>query len=685
LAAGLLSGLALVAWEKLGHAYGVATDIPDLLRAIAHGDSDIGDLFGNIVHQGTVYSATGPSVPFLVELLEHEAANNNDDNVTALLVLLGMIADGMGYDQVHQSLHPPTIAYPDDDNNDPVKDEPDDDDVQPEGTEHDWVTAAHNAVCAALPRFVPLLAHQDIDIRFSTVALLGRLSGCAATVMPLLLAHRDDDDTVRAMVIDAVSRLLVANADNQAWRLHPSTWIAPLSSQPLLRVDGLAHLQQAAASTTGIERLIAVDALTTDKSVVVVSAQTLAEDFVVAAEIIDSVEDWTHRRFFEGDPALSMAVITHRLQQPTVPDRVIYDAQEWIGSRRHRGAAVAMLSHALLHDNDEVAIHIASFMRTMGLALRDVVGLMHDAIARRPVLSALLVRPLRVLGDPLADRLLLDICRGHDDAALAFNAPLLRARDEDACGAVAMRLGELLVGDELRTPTATGVFAERSRTSESTLPITLHNVREALLRALVTAKAAPISLLVEATQAGMITAAEALCAHVDDPHIHALIMACTTDARFARHHDRLRRAISDDNDPAWEVFATSLRKKTNWLPWDELALVAKKPLGTRARQLIDDLLPRWRWLAQQTSPDWAVVSCQVGLWAITRDPSDILPGLHAQIVPKLSGHRALQLLLELGVPSQAVPPLLNQDDESAFTKIELDEAWLADLHRAALL
>src|SRR5690349_15518101 len=48
-----LVGLDDVDWRNLQHAYGGADDVPDLLLSLAEGDdSAIGELFGNIYHQG---------------------------------------------------------------------------------------------------------------------------------------------------------------------------------------------------------------------------------------------------------------------------------------------------------------------------------------------------------------------------------------------------------------------------------------------------------------------------------------------------------------------------------------------------------------------------------------------------------------------------------------------------------
>lgn len=60
-------------WADLQHAYGSAADVPDCLRALA-GESEeaaseaISELYGSILHQGSVYEATARAVPYLARL-----------------------------------------------------------------------------------------------------------------------------------------------------------------------------------------------------------------------------------------------------------------------------------------------------------------------------------------------------------------------------------------------------------------------------------------------------------------------------------------------------------------------------------------------------------------------------------------------------------------------------------------
>ncbi|OIJ87668.1 hypothetical protein [Streptomyces colonosanans] len=82
-----------VQWHALTHAYGSAEDVPELIKALYEDDGEAADeaiyeLYGNIYHQGTVYSASAPAVPFLAHAVRHAPAKRAE-----LLMLLAVLAD----------------------------------------------------------------------------------------------------------------------------------------------------------------------------------------------------------------------------------------------------------------------------------------------------------------------------------------------------------------------------------------------------------------------------------------------------------------------------------------------------------------------------------------------------------------------------------------------------------------
>lgn len=73
-----LSALDQIEWEAVGHAYGPATDVPDMLRELAS-TTDLEDpdglvgLYFAVSHQGSRFSSTPFVVPFLSTLLDERA------------------------------------------------------------------------------------------------------------------------------------------------------------------------------------------------------------------------------------------------------------------------------------------------------------------------------------------------------------------------------------------------------------------------------------------------------------------------------------------------------------------------------------------------------------------------------------------------------------------------------------
>lgn len=101
----MLETLDAVEWKDLGHAYGEATDVPDLIRTLAFGNAEAREqahdaLYGNLWHQNTVFEATGYAVPFLLELLEAPDVPEKD----WILEYLHALSHGTSYIDVHQHI-----------------------------------------------------------------------------------------------------------------------------------------------------------------------------------------------------------------------------------------------------------------------------------------------------------------------------------------------------------------------------------------------------------------------------------------------------------------------------------------------------------------------------------------------------------------------------------------------------
>jgi HEAT repeat protein len=214
----MLEGLEAVNWAALGHAYGSAEDVPQLLGQVRSADPKVRkdavqELCSTIVHQGTRYSATAPAVPFLVEL-----ATAPETHDRARLVHLLTYA-AIGYD--HASLPDGIVTL------DQLRHT-----TNMRGGEHKygpWALAAYQAVQAALPALLPLLDEDDDRLRRETAHLLAWFPSFASASLPRLRArldHATSRDTQATMIV-AVG--LLAGATGQR---SDSPWLSELLTGP---------------------------------------------------------------------------------------------------------------------------------------------------------------------------------------------------------------------------------------------------------------------------------------------------------------------------------------------------------------------------------------------------------------------------------------------------------------------
>ena len=86
--------IAAVDWGAVHDAYGPATKVPGLLRAIAAGEDAWFDVWSHVVHQGTVYEATLHAIPVLVAIAEWHGHPSRADAIEMLAAIA--TADDVG-------------------------------------------------------------------------------------------------------------------------------------------------------------------------------------------------------------------------------------------------------------------------------------------------------------------------------------------------------------------------------------------------------------------------------------------------------------------------------------------------------------------------------------------------------------------------------------------------------------
>ncbi|MFJ4849641.1 HEAT repeat domain-containing protein [Streptomyces sp. NPDC088733] len=164
-----LAGIDVHPWSSINHAYGSADDLPGLLRTFAEGGEDaeaaLEELYGSIVHQGTVYAASVDAAPYLARI-----AASGRQTLDALR-LLGYLAASE-----------------------------DECDVEP--------GAVRAAVTAQLPLLITLLADEDPAVRQAAGWTVGHTRD-TRTALPAVRARlgAEIEPTVRAELLTAYGRL----------------------------------------------------------------------------------------------------------------------------------------------------------------------------------------------------------------------------------------------------------------------------------------------------------------------------------------------------------------------------------------------------------------------------------------------------------------------------------------------
>lgn len=180
-----LDGLDARPWQSFSHAYGSAEDLPDLLRALVGTDAGAADealseLYGSVLHQGTVYAASAEAAPFLAAIA---AAGHHTADV---LTLLGAMAES----EDEHGVAPGTVRA---------------------------------AVADRLPLLLPLLAAPEPDVR-RTAAWAVSHTRATASALPALRGRWDEEPepAVRAEVLAGIARLDPQVAAAAATALEPS-------------------------------------------------------------------------------------------------------------------------------------------------------------------------------------------------------------------------------------------------------------------------------------------------------------------------------------------------------------------------------------------------------------------------------------------------------------------------------
>ncbi|WP_329369805.1 hypothetical protein [Streptomyces sp. NBC_01483] len=308
-----------VQWSALTHAYGPAEDVPELIRALYQGDEETADeaiyeLYGNIQHQGTVYPASAPAVPFLAHAVHHASGKRQE-----LLVLLATLAD-----------HDPA-------------------DIESPHWPDSSVAAVCVELCGVLPELLPCLRDPERGVRRAALRLVAAVAELLP-YKPWVLAVEQIDvlyanDPVPAVRADA---LIVLNRFGRV--------LEPLDS-PLPEVRLAAALMAAERSGSPypaeLVEVIAEDGAEPDPG---------DDDFPWSGT---TTQGERLTRLVTRDPDAGLAVAARWIAAGDLGSRGSWLAQEIAETWRDREREVLnLLSAALPHQKDAVAL--AARLRRIG-------------------------------------------------------------------------------------------------------------------------------------------------------------------------------------------------------------------------------------------------------------------------------------------------------------------------------
>lgn len=171
----MLEGLSAIDWDGLTHAYGPAGGIPERIRLLASPDPGqwvpaLSELYDALCHQMcSVYPATAPAIPFMIELL-------GSTEVRCRGRILQFLADSAAVG--------------------PDPDEDDDGDAEEEAEALEWARQTRAAVWRGLDVALDLLTDLDPRIRVIVPYLLGTLAGMASSENPEDLPQVDPIATI---------------------------------------------------------------------------------------------------------------------------------------------------------------------------------------------------------------------------------------------------------------------------------------------------------------------------------------------------------------------------------------------------------------------------------------------------------------------------------------------------------
>ncbi|MFC8914647.1 HEAT repeat domain-containing protein [Streptomyces sp. NPDC057116] len=239
----MFTGIDEVDWASLGHAYGPADDVPDLLRGLASPDPverevALDGMYGAVHHQGDVYDSTLACIPFLLELVAAPEVQDRGCVIELLTSIGGIDLDG---DDELEELDP--------------------DDEEFEDAANYAMAAA--AVAAGADVFLGLVGDDDREVRMAAPGALASLHGDPARVLALLRERLtvETDTEVRLALVEAVGRIALRYESLRDEITDWLGWLMGAAQDPALRLAALAQLARCAPARLPRDVVVTVTGL----------------------------------------------------------------------------------------------------------------------------------------------------------------------------------------------------------------------------------------------------------------------------------------------------------------------------------------------------------------------------------------------------------------------------------------
>jgi hypothetical protein len=207
----VLETLDSVEWAKLTHAGGSAHDVPAMIWQLLSDKASVREraldergLWGTLCHQDSVWEATAPAVPFLLELVQEPSVHDRGK----ILDLLSDFAEG-GYEDIDEAEDKlPQVAT-----------------LAPEEREQrarmiGWTRQTHVAVRAGRDIYLSLLADRVLRVRRAALGVLDAACRSDGELVARVLRDRvarERDRVLRAALIRALSHFAHGSQQTRAF------------------------------------------------------------------------------------------------------------------------------------------------------------------------------------------------------------------------------------------------------------------------------------------------------------------------------------------------------------------------------------------------------------------------------------------------------------------------------------